>query len=474
MDRPTPADTARPGAATQRAVPRRGIVGWLSFDWAQQPFYTLITTFLFAPYFTGVFYGDAVRGQATWGYATAFAGLCIALASPVIGAMADASGRLKRWIFGFSVPFVLGQLAVMLARPGDGAAVAPVLAGVIVAMIAGEFASVLSNALMPRLVPERQLGRLSGFGWAIGYLGGLVGLLVYAGFILPDAASGRTLLGFTPLIPLDTATRQAERFLGLFTAGWYCLFILPFLLFTPDAPARPGAPRPSIRQGFAALGATIARARHYGSILRFLIARSFYNDGLGAIFAFGGIYAASLFAWPTTTLGVFGVILTAAAAGGAAAGGWLDDRLGPKAVIVGSVTLLVLGMAGILAVPSSGPPAGAGLFATPREQAYLALAIGMGLVAGPLQAASRSLLARMAPPEQMTEFFGLFAFSGKATSFLVPLSIGIITDITGSARLGLAAIIAFLLLGLVVLLPVVPRRVSAVPEALSAGSDAPR
>lgn len=443
----------------------RGLFGWVMFDWAAQPFYTLILTFLFAPYFASTFIGDAAKGQEIWAYATAATGFIVAFLSPVLGAIADASGQRKPWIAVASLCLIAGLASLWIAAPGQTSMLLPVVLAIILAGVAAEIATVFTNAMMPGLVPPNQLGRLSGFGWAVGYTGGLVSLVVTAGFLVADGETGRTMLGLKPVIQLDSLAHEGERLVGPFCALWYAVFILPLFLFTPDHVPGPRVKglTSAARQGLAQLRDSIMNLGRYANIVRFLIARMLYADGLGAIFAFGGLYASGLFGWGATELGLFGIILTIAASIGAVLGGPLDDRLGARPVIMLGLIGLIIACAGVLSVDKThvlyvleveSASASSGLFASTGEKIYLLFSIGIGLVAGPIQAASRSLLARLAPPEMMTEFFGLFAFSGKVTAFAAPLGVGIVTGLTGDQRLGIASIAVFLVGGFLLLLTV--------------------
>ena len=452
-----------------KTAPRRAIAGWLLFDWAAQPFYTLVLTFLFAPYFANIFIGDAARGQEIWGYIIATAGLIIALLSPVLGAIADASGRRKPWIAAASLALIVGLCGLWLAAPGDTSMLIPVAASVILATAAAEFATVFTNAMMPGLVPADRLGRLSGTGWAVGYAGGLVSLVLTTGFLVADGETGITMLGFEPALPLNTFEYEGDRLIGPFSAAWYVLFVLPLFLFTPDGSAARKTPDlgGAVSRGLRQLRETLLHVRRYENVMRFLVARMFYADGLGAIFAFGGLYAVSLFGWTATELGLFGILLTVTAALGALVGGPLDDRFGAKRIISWGLGVLLLACAGavsvdktsilyVVQIPSSAPSGD--LFASLGERVYLAFSAGIGLVAGPIQASSRSLLARLAPADMVTEFFGLFAFSGKVTAFAAPLAVGVVTGLTGDQRLGIASIAVFLVIGMVLVLGVKEER----------------
>jgi UMF1 family MFS transporter len=319
---------------------------------------------------------------------------------------------------------------------------------------------VFTNAIMPGLVPQNELGRLSGSGWACGYIGGLVSLVLVAGVLVANPETGKTLLGLEPLIPLDTGAREGDRLVGPLSAVWYLVFMIPFFLFVPDV----RQPRPHDgRSATAELWDTIRSLPGHPSLLLFLAARMIFTDGLTAIFVFGGIYGAAVFGWGALQLGIFGIVLTLIGAVGALIGGVLDDRFSSKAVIITSLLILIVGAFGILSVDKShvlyvvevAPKApGSAPFSSIGEQVFLAFAMVVGLVSAPVQASSRSLLARLAPREKITQFFGLFAFSGKVTAFLAPFLVATVTAATGSQRLGMSVITLFLLTGVALMVPV--------------------
>jgi MFS transporter, UMF1 family len=459
---------------TVERAPFRARASWMLFDWATQPFYTLVQTFLFAPYFANAVVenstcGNLIKtgseqaacGQSLWGYAAAVAGLLIAVASPFLGAVADGRGRRKPWIALLAVIFLAGLSSLWLATPGAGTtSIAIILAGVIAATLAAELMGVFSNSIMTGLVPKDELGRLSGNGWAVGYFGGLASLALVAGFLVPLPGAAKTLLGLDPLLHLNAAEHQGDRITGPFAAIWFAIFIIPFFLFVPDRRSAAAASATHKSAG-AELWDTLKSLPSMPSLLIFLIARMIYSDGLSAIFTFGGIYGASVFGWGPLELGLFGIVLTLVGAFGALIGGRLDDKVGPKTVIISALLILLAGAIGILSVDKThilystevaAKVAGSKPFSSIGEQVFLAFAMIVGLVAAPVQAASRSLLARLAPAEKMTQFFGLFAFSGKVTAFLAPFLVAFVTQQTGSQRIGMAAVLAFLSIGVVMML----------------------
>ena len=436
------------------------------FDPAAQPFFTLVTTFVFAPFLASRVASDPAEGQALWGYATGAAGLIIAILSPVFGAIADAAGPRKPWIAGFSVLLVAGSAALWYAVPGEPDAVTIALLAFAVGTIGAEFATVFTNAMMPDLVPEEKLGRLSGIGWGVGYIGGLISLVITLGLLAGRPETGRTFFGLVPLFGLDPATGGGDRASGPFSAIWYVVLVLPLFLFTPDVPRRMGLGA-ALRTGLADLAATLRSVRRHANAARYLAANMVYTDGLIALTVFGGIYAAGTFGWNAVQLGLFGILLTITGTIGALSGGWLDDWLGPKWVVQVSLIVFILASLAILSIDVDhvgfifkvAPPApGESLFAAPGEKAYLVLGAVIGAVAGPLQAASRTLMVRVAPRERMTQFFGLYALTGKATSFVAPGLVAIVTDWSQSQRVGISVLVLFFAGGLWLMGRVRPER----------------
>jgi UMF1 family MFS transporter len=454
----TSASDARIADMQQIYPPRSAVISWIFFDWAAQPYFTLITTFIFAPYFTSHVAADPASGQSLWGFATAAAGLVIALLSPVLGAIADASGRRKPWIAAFGALLVIGASLMWFGRPGDVSAIPALLLAYGIATIGVEFATVFNNAMMPTLVPPNKIGRLSGTGWATGYVGGILSLILVLGFLAADAENGRTLFGRMPLFGLDPISHQGDRITGPLTGIWFIIFVAPMFLLTPDYPAKRRIGE-ALRAGLTDLRRTLAELPKQKSLAAFLLANMIYTDGLVSLFAFGGIYAAGTFGWDTIRIGTFGIILAIAGTFGAWLGGRLDDRLGSKRVIAGSMLILLFAIIAILLVDKDSilfikvaPPTPDGaLFSASAERAYLFLGCLIGAAGGPLQAASRTLLIRMAPKDRIAQYFGLFALTGKVTSFVGPLLIGVITAVTESQKAGMAVLVLFFVAGLVLL-----------------------
>ena len=452
------ASDARIAGMQQNYPPRSAVISWIFFDWAAQPYFTLITTFVFAPYFATHVASDPASGQALWGFATAAAGLMIALMSPVLGAIADASGRRKPWIAAFGALLVIGSCLMWFGKPGDVSIIPPLLLAYAIATIGVEFATVFNNAMMPSLVPPDKIGRLSGTGWATGYVGGILSLILVLGFLAADPDTGRTLFGFVPPFGLDPVTHEGDRITGPLTGIWFIVFVLPMFLLTPDYPAKRRMGE-ALREGLTDLRQTLGELPKHKSMAAFLLANMIYTDGLVSLFAFGGIYAAGTFDWQTLQIGSFGIVLAIAGALGAWLGGKLDDKLGPKRVIAGSMLILLSSIVAILLVDKDSilfikvapPVPGGALFSGAAERAYLVLGCLIGAAGGPLQAASRTLLIQMAPKDRIAQYFGLFALTGKVTSFVGPLLIGVVTAVTESQKAGMAVLVPFFVAGLALL-----------------------
>src|SRR4030081_1974187 len=434
--------------------PRAAVVSWIFFDWAAQPCFTLIAPFVFAPYFASFVAPDPASGQALWGFATAAAGLMIALMSPILGAIADASGRRKPWIAGFGCLLVIGSGLMWFGKAGDPSVIPVLLLSYAIASVGVEFATVFNNAMMPTLVPPEKIGRLSGTGWATGYIGGILSLILVLGFLAANPDTGRTLFGLTPLFGLDPITHQGDRITGPLTGIWFIIFVTPMFLFTPDYPAKRPV-REALREGLIELRETLGELPKRKSMAAFLLANMIYTDGLVSLFAFGGIYAAGTFDWHTIQIGSFGILLAIAGTFGAWLGGKLDDSLGSKRVIAGSMLILLSSIVAILLVDKDSilfikvapPVPGGALFSGAAERAYLVLGCLIGAAGGPLQAASRTLLIRLAPKDRIAQYFGLFALTGKVTSFIGPLLIGVVTAVTESQKAGMAVLVAFFVAG---------------------------
>ena len=425
-----PDDPHTAPAASRRRTPTRGLLAWAVYDWANSAYASVVQTFVFAAYFTESVAASSEAGTAMWGYTVGAAGLLVAVGGPLLGAVADQGGRRKPWLAGFTGLCVAATTGLWFVEPSTGS-LALALGLIVVGTVGAEFAVVFYNAMLPELAPPGRVGRWSGWGWALGYAGGLACLvLALLGFIREGGGW------------FGVGTEQAEHVRATFplTAGWYLLFALPLFFLTPDTPATGKRMGRAVRDGLRQIAESVRNVRRYGHIVRFLIARMIFADGLATTFAFGGIYAAGAFGMDQQRVLLFGIGLSVTAGLGAAAFAWIDDWIGPKRTILISLAALIATTAGILFVTS--------------EPLFWAIGLLLGLFVGPAQAASRSYLAHAAPEALRNQMFGLYALSGKATAFLGPVLVGWITSLAGSQRVGMGTIVVFFVLGFLLMLTV--------------------
>ncbi|HEX6114915.1 MAG TPA: MFS transporter [Geminicoccaceae bacterium] len=420
--------------------PRLGQFSWALFDWANSAFSAVIITFVFATYFSQGIAVDHQTGTAQWGWALTASGIAIALLSPVLGAIADAGGRRKPWVFVFTCISVTGCFLLWFARP-EAQFVLYALVVMAVANVAFELAGVFYNAMLPELVSRDYVGRLSGWAWGLGYAGGLA-CLILALFAFVQTEE--------PLFGLDKDSAEHVRITGPLVGLWFALFSLPLFLFTPDRQSAGLPAREAVARGLAQLKRTFVNVRRYRQIGLFLLARMIYTDGLNTLFAFGGIYAAGTFGMDLAQVIQFGILLNVTAGLGALAFAWIDDWLGAKrTILIALVGLLACGTTAVIVTSTLAFWIAGGL---------------LGVFVGPTQAASRSMLARMAPPDMRTEMFGLYALTGKITAYVGPFLLGTVTYWSGSQRLGIATILGFFVIGMILLQPVKEPSGDAGPE----------
>lgn len=409
---------------------KRALWSWALYDWANSAFFTIILTFVFAQYFSVSVVQDKVAGTNAWGNIVGISGVVIAILAPMLGAIADQSGRRKPWLIGFTLLCVLSCAMLWTVTPDkDQFWNAALWVGL--GTLGAEFAFIFYNAMLPDMASQERTGRWSGWAWGLGYVGGVTSLVVALyGFIETDAS----------LFNLDRDQAEHVRATFVLVAVWYLVFALPAFIFTPDRPPTGLGLGAAARAGFVQLKESIAHVRQYKDIVRFLIARMLYTDGLATIFTFGGVYAAGTFDMAPTEVLQFAIALNVTAGLGALGFAWIDDALGGRNTILLALVGLGSSALAILLVDSA--------------TAFWVWGMILGIFVGPLQSASRSHLARVAPPHLQTQMFGLFAFSGKATAFAGPLLVGAVTTLTDSQRWGMSTILVFLLVGFVLMLKV--------------------
>lgn len=420
----------------QNKLNKRSIIAWCFYDWANSSYFTVIMTFIFATYFTEKVAVSNISGTAQWGYTMAIAGLIVALLSPLLGAVSDHQQRRKPWIFVFTVLAVLACALLWFARPYPDYIYFTLMC-VALGLIGVEVGMVFYNAMLKDLVPKAYLGRISGWAWGFGYLGGLLSLVISL-FVFVQ--------GNPVWLYLDEDSFEQIRICGPFVAVWFALFAVPLFIFTPDPEVQSVDLLTATKKGLRTLWHTLCSLRDYKEIVKFLLARIFYIDGLNTIFAFGGIYAAGTFGMSFKEIIEFGIAMNIAAGFGAASFAWLDDYLGAKQTIIIALVIMII--------------TGSGMLLAETTRQFWILGMGLSLCVGPVQAASRSLMARLAPTEIVTEMFGLYALSGKVTAFIGPWLLGLVTLHFNSQRLGMSTVVCFLGIGLLLLCFVKPKKSS--------------
>jgi MFS transporter, UMF1 family len=417
-----------PGRGKRAYGSTRAIWSWALQDFANSPFTTLVVTFVYATYFTQAIAPDPITGTELWSRAVSITALIVALASPVLGAIADRGGYRKLFFLASVVICIVATTLLFRPLPGQ---VMFALVVFVVANVAFEASEVFYNAFLPDLAPPERVGRISGLGWGMGYIGGLLALVVaLVALIQPEQ----------PWFGFSKELGENIRATNLVVAAWFAVFTVPMLLWVHEDKSRVTRDGRILVASFAQLSRTFRELRKHRHTLRFLIARLLFNDGLVTVFAFGGIYAAESFGFTLQQVLIFGIVINLTAGIGAFAMGYLDDLIGGKRTIIVSLVGLI----------------GATLLATlaTSQAAFWVAGILIGIFAGPNQSASRSLMARFIPHDMENEFFGFFAFSGKLTAFIGPFLLGQLTAWSGSQRVGVSVVILLFLAGIAVLLTV--------------------
>jgi UMF1 family MFS transporter len=405
---------------------------WAFYDWANSAFPTVVSTFVIAAYFAQGIAPDPATGQSLWGWALAVAGLCIAILSPLLGAVADAGGRRRAMLGLFTVMTALATAGIWFAKP-DPAFTFYALACVALATVSFEIGTVFYNSMLPQVAPPQHIGRVSGLAWGLGYAGGLACLGVALVVLVQPNPS--------PL-GLDRSEAEHVRATALLVAVWLLAFSWPVLLALPDPLGRKPSWAQAAAAGLAEVVALVRTLPRNPLLARFLVARLFYTDGLNTLFAFGAIYAAGTFGMGFEQILVFGIAMNVAAGLGAAGFALIEDRVGSRRMVLAALVAMVA-----LGVP---------LLLTDSETWFWILALSLGLFFGPAQAASRSFMARLAPPGEASAWFGLFALSGRVTGFLGPAVLAAVTALTASQRIGMATVLVFLAIGALILATVRP------------------
>lgn len=435
---------------------RKRVVAWALWDWGSASFNAVVTTFVFSTYLASRLFVDPdilsaagdnakdptlvrtlAENASLVGTALAIAGVLIALFAPVLGQRSDGSGRRKFWL-GINTGAVVLAMAAMVFVEGTPAYL--VLGAVLLAAgnVFFEFASVNYNAMLVQVSNRQNVGKISGFGWGLGYIGGIVLLVVLLVlFIQPFGVEGRT-----GLLAITTEGGLNIRLAVLASAVWFAIFALPLMFRVPEIETRERANRTSFFGSYRVLWGTIrALAKNSPQVLLFLFASAVFRDGLAGVFTFGAIIAAQVFGFSTSEVLYFAVAANLVAGIGTFLGGWLDDKLGAKKIIIGSLFGLIIAGSAVL-------------FIGEGQTGFWIAGLFLTLFVGPVQSASRSFLSRITPVGREGEIFGLYATTGRAVSFLAPALFALFVGLSGDTRLGILGIVIILFIGLLLMLPV--------------------
>ena len=438
---------------------KKRVRGWMMFDWATQPFFTLGLTFIFGPYFAVVaaeaFLNNgmdkdtaAASAQTIWSWGQAVSGIFVAIIGILAGAYADSTGQRMPWIWAASIVFVICTWLLWYMVP-DGSAMWSSLIIFSIAFVAAEFAAVFTNAILPSLGPRQEVGKISGNGMALGYIGGILSLFIMLFFFFDDG--GKTFIGLQPGFGLlDPEAREGTRAVGPLISIWFIVFMVPFFMWVKEgkAPNRQGGFSQSMTELKLSLQGMLKRP----SLFSFMGAQMFYRDALNGLYAFGGVYAALVLGWGLTQLGVFGIIGGISAAVVTWISGKYDRKLGPRPVIYFHIWVLIIVSLCIIGMSRTSfygiaLPEGSNL----PDVIFYICGAAIGGSGGGIYAASRSMMVRHTNKARPTEAFGLFALAGKATAFLAPLLIGLFTYWLNDNRLGFSPVVGLFILGMLLL-----------------------
>ena len=408
---------------SEKSLARKSQIGWALYDWASSPVPTLHATFIFAVYFTTVIMPDG--GSVVWAYMTGITAFTIALIAPLLGSYADSTGKFRELIVLF---IALGSIATGLlwfAQPNEAfISYAIILSAISIFFLESSF--IFYNAILGKMIQRDHIGSLSGLAWGGGYIGSVIALIVVlVVFIMPDKS----------FFALDKSQSEHIRATMLFAASWAIIFSLPMMFYLPSFSQKNN--KNNKNSAILSLKTSIIEARKIPNLLRFLLARMAYNDGLITLFAFGGIYATKVFSFSQFEIILFAIGLNISAGMGAIIGGFLDDNIGPiKTIKLALIGLFLCGLVAII---------------TPYKMIFWIVGVGLGLFVGPVQSASRTYLSLTASDKHKGGLFGLYMVSGKLTSFIGPFLYGWLVMMSGNERYGMAVVLLLIALGFVLL-----------------------
>ena len=389
---------------------------------ANSPYSTIIITFIFSSYFVNVIAENKVQGTSLWGWTIALSGIFIALLSPIFGILADANKKLSKTIILLSTIIVCsGSFLLWFAIPS----VNFIIYTLIIIFLTNtffEFSQVFYNSRLLDFKSNLSLGKFSGIAWGTGYLGGIICLLIVLTFlILPE----HNLLG------LNKDKYEHIRFCGVIVCFWYLIFSLPFLVHYEHKKVD------KKKLSFSKLLKLLLKTIKEKDKFNFLLARMFYTDGLITLFSFGGIYASGVFNFTFYEIIYFGIALNISAALGSFLLGYLEDIVGIKKILTISLIGLIFLAFLILVIDN--------------KLLFWILGISLGFFIGSIQSSSRTALITVSSEKDLNQMFGLYAVSGKVTNFLGPMLVASFTLYFESQRAGMASILIFLIVGLILL-----------------------
>jgi UMF1 family MFS transporter len=413
------------------------------------PYFALVNLFVFSAYFSSAVVGDPVRGQILWSQVFTLAAVALGLGGPVLGAMADATGRRKVWIAACTLIALPGMFGLAFAAPGMGEpGVYWVMAGLFLAMVGVEFIPVFQNALLPAIAKPNEIGTVSGYAMSATNVLSFSSLLFFLlAWSWTDA----------PLFGLDLDAGEPQRAVGLIAGGAMLILSAPFFLLTPDTPPSTLRAWEAIARAFRSVLDTIGKLRRFPNTASYMGARMIYLEGFIVLGIFTGVFAAGIMRWPATTIAVQGLINTLFAVAGGLLASWLDRRIGAKrtvmAVVLGclaaNITLCLVTADSVFFIPVTDDPEATGLFPSAADKVFSLAQASIAMFTGIGWAATRTLMVRLSPKEEISQFLGLFNLTGRAASFSGPLAIGVVTSVFQNQRAGLGVGVAFLVGGLV-------------------------
>lgn len=439
-----PSQSDAPAPAVLASVSRKRVWSWALWDWATQPFNSVILTFVFTalyltsdafidPEIAALGAGDPAYDAAIdnlasgLGWGITAAGILIALVAPVLGQRADASGKRKAWL-GVATLLLVGSVAGLFFVEAAPSYFWLGVTLIAVASIMSEIAGVNYNAMLVQVSTPATMGRVSGLGWGLGYIGGIVALVIV---VLLDTFSW---------FGMDTSNGMAYRLIAVGSAVWTLAFAWPLFVYVPEAPASPRA-RVGLLRGYLVLWGDLRDLwKTARSTLWFLLASAVYRDGLAGVFTFGAIIAAVAFGFSSQEVMIFGIAANLIAGVSTLLAGRLDDRFGPRQVILWTLSGIVVAGLAIVVLQAGG------------TIVFWICGLALSAMVGPAQAASRSLLARLSPPQKESEIFGLYATTGRAASFLAPMLWSVSILVFGATVWGTIGVITVVLAGLVLML----------------------